>query len=102
MEMLSEDSVNYETTIEDLRGLYKSLNNNHFTKRQIFEHLLFWVALVLNKLKQGRNVASVTNKLIKDYFSEEYINFSRETKINVFKLHTYYYTDAKGINLYHS
>ena len=101
IEMLNENSNNYETTITDLRRLCNSLDNSHFTKRRIFEHLLMWVALLLNDFKQGRKVANVTNKIIEDYFYED-ITFSRATKIDTFNPYTYYYTDAKGITLYHS
>ncbi len=101
MEMLSADSNNYETTIKDLNCLQNSLDNDHFTERQLFQHLLFWVSLMLNNLKQNRKVSDVTNDMIKDYFSQD-VTFSRETKIDNFEPFTYYYTDAKGLILYHS
>lgn len=95
-------SVNVEkTTLDDLKNLSRSLDNSHFTKRQLFEHLLYVVAHLLNNGKQNRKVANATNSLINMYFGED-ITFSRETNISNFKSFTYYYFDAKGITLYHS
>jgi len=96
-------NVNYElndATVNDLKNLQALLNRQHFTESQLFENLLLWVSVILNEVKQGRTVHRVTNQLIDEYFSSD-IQFSRSKNINKLQEHTYYYTDAKGLRLFH-
>lgn len=95
--------VNYslrKETINDLKYLQNTLNNKHFTERQLFKNLLCTVALLLNNMKQGRMVARVTNCLIKEYFSRDE-TFTRDTDISKYTETTYRYYDDKGISLFH-
>lgn len=97
------EEVNYalrEETINDLKYLQNTFNNNHFTERQLFQDLLCTVALLLNNMKNGRVVAEITNSLIKEYFERD-ITFTRDTKIGKYEQRTYRYYDNQGISLFH-
>jgi len=92
-----------QTTIDDIEYAKKSLDNRHFTKRQIFENLLYYIAIVLNRKKNTQHVAKVTNELIEKYFGVNDIKFSKETKVENFKEFKYYYGNLIApYTLYHS
>lgn len=92
-----------ETTIEDIKFLRNSLDNQHLTKHKLFENLLFCVSILFNaNAKNSYIVANTTNAIIKDYFGIEDITFSRYAKIENYIGITYTYYDAKGITLHHA
>lgn len=101
IDMMESDPTYSEKTIIDLQHLHRSLNNNHFTKRQIFQHLLFFVAFTTNNLRQGRSVTKTTNQLIKYYFGED-ITFTRAENIKKYTPRSYIYITQKPFILYHS
>jgi len=91
-----------KATTKGLDSLRGSLDNIHLTKHEVFKNLLYWVGVLLNNGKNSHVVANTTNAIIEDYFEIEDIQFSRFAKIENYTKTTYYYSDAKGLEIYHS
>ncbi len=97
-----DDAETLERIFERLGG---ALNNKHYTVRQVFQNLLFQVSCILPNAKAGANsyrTANITNALIKDYFGNDDISFSRNEDITKYMSTTYHYGDSAGVTLTHS
>lgn len=90
-----------KATIEDLEGIKQSLKNSHFTKRQLFESLLFHITIFLDKDKNTKKTSDVTNSIIKNYFDVDDISFTKDTNIRLFRGRTYNYTYLTNLTLHH-
>jgi hypothetical protein len=90
-----------QATLDDLEGLKQSLKNSHFTKRQLFESLLFHITIFLNKDKNTKRTSDIANSIIEKYFDVDDISFSKDTNIQLFKGRTYNYGYLKNLTLHH-
>jgi len=90
------------TTIEYLSSIVNSLDNNHYTQKQLFQNLLYEINLLLQDKKISKNkIYTITNLLIKEYFASD-IQFTTKTNINKFKHYNYQYETRAGIDLMHT
>lgn len=87
-------------TLEDLEGMKQSLQNAHFTKRQLFQSLLFNVCLIMGSDKNTQKVSDVTNNIIKNYFDDD-TSFTRDTDVTKFTGRSYNYGYLKNLILHH-
>jgi len=100
------DSCSKEHTkaIQYLENIIGSLDNKHYTKRQVYQDFLHGVNERLVKIDgfTKTNIFKFVNGVIKNYFNEEDISFSIKTNIQNFNSHHYIYENQGGIVLYHS
>lgn len=87
-------------TIEDLEGMKQSLQNTHFTKRQLFQSLLFNVCLIMGSDKNTQKVSDVTNSIIENYFGDD-TSFTKDTDVTRFTGRSYNYGYLKNFTLHH-
>lgn len=90
-----------DSTINDLEMMKQSLQNNHFSKRNLFESLLFHMVIILDRKKNTQKTSDVTNSIIKNYFDIDDISFTKDTDIKQFTSRTYNYGYLKNLILHH-
>ncbi len=94
------ESVNFgmnKITLKDLSDMKTSLDNYHFTERQLFQSLLYSVTMIHSSGKNNTKASNITNKIIRDYYGieQDNIHFTKSTNTNLFKLRTYTYGICK-------
>lgn len=110
---LDDNKASENEIIKYLEYLSNTLQNNHYTERQLYENFLFRMISFL-KTKSYKDkyskirpyskdkIIQIVNNLIKGYFANEYIKFSNKINIENFIQKHYIYENMSGIHLTHS
>ncbi|MDD5548200.1 MAG: hypothetical protein PHI79_01245 [Sulfurovaceae bacterium] len=88
-------------TVEYLAYFKDTLENKHYTERQLFENLLFEMYHLLKDDFSKEQILRAVNLLIKKYFSRD-ISFTRKINLDNFVQIKYIYETMAGIDLTHS
>ena len=110
---LDDNKASENEIIKYLEYLSNTLQNNHYTERQLYENFLFQMISFL-KTKSYKDkyskirpytkdkIIQIVNNLIKGYFSKDKIKFSNKINTENFIHKHYIYENMAGIHLTHS
>jgi hypothetical protein len=93
----------HASTITYLKYLKNNTEIPSYNKKNLYQDLFYRIAQILYSNESNYKIVNIVNSIIKVYFDEEEITFSKNTNISKFKKRKYTFgTTQKGITLYHS